>query len=204
MKVLIIGAGIGGLALAQGLHRHGVEVGVFERDRTPTDRLQGYRIHITEAGSRALHSCLPPELFDAFLATCGQPNRGIGFFSHRLRELIWFGDDGNAVLDPVESTKSVSRISLRQVLLAGLSNIVYFDKSFTHYGIDENGMATAYFATGCAVQGDVLVGADGGGSLVRRQYLPHAERIDTGVTGIQGKVWLTDETRGLVPARLQN
>jgi 2-polyprenyl-6-methoxyphenol hydroxylase-like FAD-dependent oxidoreductase len=88
LRVIVIGAGIGGLALAHGLRRADIDVAVYERDRTPSHRLQGYRVHIDAAGSRALHACLPPELFDAFVATCGQPNRGIAFYSHRLRELI--------------------------------------------------------------------------------------------------------------------
>jgi 2-polyprenyl-6-methoxyphenol hydroxylase-like FAD-dependent oxidoreductase len=42
--VLIIGAGTGGLALAQGLIKHGVAtVAVYERDRSRMDGLQGYR-----------------------------------------------------------------------------------------------------------------------------------------------------------------
>ncbi len=199
---MVIGGGIGGLALAQGLRRAGVEVAVYERDGTPADRLQGYRIHINPAGSRALHHCLPPELFHAYLATCGRPTTGIGFFTHQLGELIWFGGDTDAVTDPVDSFGSVSRISLRHVLLAGLADLVHFDKTFTHYEVDADGLVTAHFVDGSTVTGDVLVGADGGNSRVRRQYLPHAERIDTGVTGIQGKVWLTDEIRALVPARL--
>jgi 2-polyprenyl-6-methoxyphenol hydroxylase-like FAD-dependent oxidoreductase len=207
MKVLVIGAGIGGLTLAHGLRRHGVAVAVFERDRSPTDRLQGYRIHINEVGNRALSYCLPPDLFAAFLATCGQSNRGIGFFSHHLRELVWFGDDNQASRDPdpIQSVHSVSRISLRQVLLAGLSNVVRFDKSFTHYEIDERAqVVTAHFADGSSAHGDVLVGADGVGSRVRRQYLPSAEPVDTGVVGIQGKVWLSDDTRAILPPRIQH
>ncbi len=39
--VVIIGGGIGGLCLAQGLKRAGVSVAVYERDRTRTDRLEG-------------------------------------------------------------------------------------------------------------------------------------------------------------------
>ena len=39
LKVIIIGAGTGGLCLAHGLRSAGIDVRVFERDRTPTDRL---------------------------------------------------------------------------------------------------------------------------------------------------------------------
>ena len=58
----IVGGGIGGLALAQGLKKAGISVALYERDRTPTDRLQGYRVHISPKGSVALHDCLPPDV----------------------------------------------------------------------------------------------------------------------------------------------
>ena len=54
MHVLVIGGGVGGLTLAQGLKKSGVSVAVYERDRSATDRLQGYRVHINPAGSSAL------------------------------------------------------------------------------------------------------------------------------------------------------
>ena len=59
LHVLIIGAGTGGLCLAHGLKRAGIGVAVYERDRTRTDGLQGYRVGIDSDGSRALHACLP-------------------------------------------------------------------------------------------------------------------------------------------------
>ena len=43
LRVLIIGAGTGGLCLAQGLRQAGVEVAVFS-DRTRRDNLYGYRV----------------------------------------------------------------------------------------------------------------------------------------------------------------
>ena len=72
MKVAVIGAGIGGLALAQGLTRAGVDVTVYERDAALDSRRQGYRIHLHAAA--ALEVCLPPDLYELCLATAGQPS----------------------------------------------------------------------------------------------------------------------------------
>src|SRR5262249_32930464 len=72
LHVMIIGGGIGGLTLAKGLKKSGVSVAVYERDRTMTDRVQGYRVDINPAGSRALHECLPAPLFGVFAQTCGK------------------------------------------------------------------------------------------------------------------------------------
>lgn len=201
--VLIIGGGIGGLCLAQGLKKAGVSVAVYERDRTRTDRLQGYRIHINPDGSRALHACLPTDLYDAFVATCGLSNSGFTFLTEKMETLLALRTpDANGPLDPVNSHKSASRITLRQVLLSGLSGIVHFDKTFTHYEQNPDGTVTAFFADGTEATGDVLVAADGAGSRVRKQYVPHAERVDTGLVSIAGKVPLTDESRALLPPSL--
>ncbi|MGH3729220.1 MAG: FAD-dependent oxidoreductase [Micromonosporaceae bacterium] len=204
MHVLIMGGGIGGLCLAQGLKRAGVSVAVYERDRTRTDRLQGYRIHISPAGSRALHQCLPPELFDAFVATTGKLGDGFTFLTERLTPLLRAGIDdvGGDVTDPSESHHSVSRITLRQVLLAGLGDAVHFDKKYERYEKHSDGTVTAYFSDGSSATGDVLVGADGGNSRVRQQYLPHAHRLDTGILSVAGKLPLTEATRGMLPAAL--
>jgi len=67
--VVIIGAGLGGLCLAQGLKRAGISFDVYERDAAPDSRLQGYRIRIDAEGQRALAACLPLELFALFRAT---------------------------------------------------------------------------------------------------------------------------------------
>jgi 2-polyprenyl-6-methoxyphenol hydroxylase-like FAD-dependent oxidoreductase len=80
-------------------------------------------------------------------------------------------------------------------LLSGLEDSVYFGKTFVRYEETPLGRIVAYFEDGSTAEGDVLVAADGGGSRVRRQFLPHAERIDTGIVAIAGKVFLNDESR---------
>jgi salicylate hydroxylase len=202
LSVVVIGGGIGGLCLAQGLKKAGVKVAVYERDRTATDRLQGYRVHISPAGSRALNECLPPHLFEAFDRTCGKPTRAMRFLTEDMDVLLSLSTEF-ASADPIARHRSVSRISLRQVLLAELDDVVRFDKTFTHYEeISDDGRVVAHFADGSWAVGDVLIAADGGGSRVRRQLLPHAPRLDTGVVGIAGKVFLDAARRKLAPILL--
>jgi glycine/D-amino acid oxidase-like deaminating enzyme len=127
--VAIIGAGIGGLCLAQNLKKAGISVVVYERDESRTARLQGYRIHIDPDGSRALYESLPPRLWEIFLATCGKVGRGgISFATEQLKELLFVGVEdivGTRLDDPVDSHKSVSRFTLCQVLLTGLEDVVH-------------------------------------------------------------------------------
>ncbi|MBO0684735.1 MAG: FAD-dependent monooxygenase [Candidatus Dormibacteraeota bacterium] len=197
---MIIGAGTGGLALAHGLVREGIDVAVYERDRTRRDGLQGYRVGISPDGSRALHALLPADLYSTFVATCARQPRSLTFLDERLRALLSIGvGDGLEVGDdPVESEKSVSRMTLRQVLLTGLEEVVQFDKAFSHYQERPDGRVEACFEDGTSVVADLLVGADGTSSRVRRQLLPQAQLKDTGIVGIAGKVLLTDEVRGLL------
>ncbi|MEU4331063.1 hypothetical protein [Nonomuraea dietziae] len=65
-----------------------MDVTVFERDRTPQDRLQGYRVHIDPDGARALHDCLPPRLWRTFLETTGRGGQDFGFLTEQLGRLL--------------------------------------------------------------------------------------------------------------------
>ncbi|GAA1564233.1 FAD-dependent monooxygenase [Actinomadura kijaniata] len=199
--VLIAGGGIGGLTLAQGLRKAGISVAVHERDRTRDDRLQGYRIHISPKGCAALHECLPEELYDRFVATSGKPNTTLGFYDSDFSELLTIGDP-DAPERYIDSFKSVSRISLREVLLSDLDGVVHYGKTFTRYEQLPDGRVRAHFDDGTHADGDLLVGAEGVNSRVRRQLLPEAERVDTGALSLSAKVPLDDGTRALLPGQL--
>jgi 2-polyprenyl-6-methoxyphenol hydroxylase-like FAD-dependent oxidoreductase len=80
--------------------------------------------------------------------------------------------------------------------------VVHFDKEFTRYEPSGDGAVTAHFADGTSATGDLLVGADGARSRVRRQLLPHARRIDTPAIGVGGKLPLTSQTQGWLPDRI--
>ncbi|TCM43752.1 NAD(P)/FAD-dependent oxidoreductase [Kribbella sp. VKM Ac-2568] len=201
MKVLVIGGGTGGLALAHGLTRAGVEAAVFERDALRTDGLHGYRVGIDPDGSRALSALLPKDLYDTFVATRARDPKYFNMLTEDFKEVLSL--DIPPSTDPVESEKSISRMTLRQVLLTGLDDVVHFGKEFVRYEQHaDDGGVTAYFADGTTATGELLVAADGSGSRVRRQYLPQAKTEETGIIAIAGKLALTEESAKLVPPKV--
>jgi 2-polyprenyl-6-methoxyphenol hydroxylase-like FAD-dependent oxidoreductase len=206
MHVMIIGAGTGGLALAHRLHAAGVRVSVHERDRTRTDGLFGYRVGISPDGSRALKACLPPALFDTFKKTAAITPQYSNFITERMGELFVAGGPEDAEIfdptDPEFAERSVSRMTLRQIELTGLEDVVHFDRKFERYTRNPDGTVTAHFADGTSATGDLLVGADGTSSRVRRQFLPEAKLVETDLFGITGKLPLTDEVRALLTPKM--
>jgi 2-polyprenyl-6-methoxyphenol hydroxylase-like FAD-dependent oxidoreductase len=198
LKVIIIGAGTGGLCLAHGLRAAGLDVEVFERDCAPTDRLQGYRLHINATGNRALKACLPETNFERFVAASAQSNRGITFLDHRLNRLLAMDFPQVERAAPMNE-RPVSRIALRQVLLEGLEEVVQFGKKFVAFEDAPQGRVTALFEDGSRATGDVLVGADGASSRVRARLLPHAKRVDTGIVAVTGKFGLDEAARRETP-----
>lgn len=201
--VIVIGGGIGGLCLAQGLKAAGVSVAVYERNPSNT-WLEGFRISINPVGSRALHECLPPVLWEAFVAAAGKPPAGLGFLNEQLEELVVIAEEfmSGGTGAPVDAHYPINRITLRHLLLAGMEDVVHFDKMFERYEQTPDGKVTAFFADGTSATGDVLVAADGANSRVRKQYLPQARRVETGAVAIGGKLSLTDQTRAWLPQQL--
>jgi 2-polyprenyl-6-methoxyphenol hydroxylase-like FAD-dependent oxidoreductase len=185
-RVLIIGGGIGGLCLAQGLNRNGVRAEVFEANSDAGPSTESYSIDINAFGNHALRACLPEPLWDAYVAIAGQQLRGISFVTEQLAPLL--SVDWPPVGREEDSDWRVSRNKLRQVLLTGLDGTVHFGKRFTQFEMAADSQVQARFADGTAAVGNVLIGADGVGSKVRRQLLSSAKVEDLRIAAIGAKL----------------
>ncbi|MFI6235511.1 FAD-dependent oxidoreductase [Micromonospora sp. NPDC050784] len=208
MRVLIIGAGLGGLTLLHGLRSAGIDARVFERSAHRAQQPASYGIHLNADGLRALHACLPDQnwkMIDAagtpvpLIIRFHDPRRGVlATIDKRLPE---------HTTDPITKRRAISRGKLHEALLHNTGTeddaepLVHWDKKFTHYEVHSDGVR-AFFADGSHTDGDILVGADGSNSRVRHQRLPGLQRQELGIINIAGRVSLAGAVAAALTADL--
>ena len=97
------------------------------------------------------------------------------------------GTQGHVTQDGKPLHFNVNRATLRQILLTGLDDALHFNARLSRYESDEDGV-TAYFADGTSARGNILVGADGITSSVRKQRAPQAQTTDAGLRAVYGRI----------------
>jgi 2-polyprenyl-6-methoxyphenol hydroxylase-like FAD-dependent oxidoreductase len=202
VRVLIIGAGLGGLTLLHGLRRAGLDAHVFERSADQGAQPASYGIHLDADGLRALHDSLPAENWKRIDAA-GVPAPAIIRFLDPRRGVLATVDKRfpEHATDPVTKRRAISRGELRDALLHGTEPLVHWAKTFTGYELRDDGVR-AFFDDGTHADGDLLVGADGSNSRVRHQRLPDLRRQDLGIVNIAGRVRLAGPLTAALPADL--
>ncbi len=156
--ITIIGAGLGGLTLASILHRNGIEVEVFDRDRSAADRPQGGMLDLHEdSGQAALRAA---GLFDRFQSLILEGADGQRVVDHTGR--VWIDQPGNGTRPEIE------RGELRRLLLSALPpERVHWGAQAVRVRCFGADCCQVEFAEGPAVAAALLVGADGARSVVR-------------------------------------
>lgn len=166
MRVIVIGAGIGGLTTAVALRRAGIETAVFEQMEQAGQTLVGGGFHLWPNANRAL-----AELDLAETARgLGSPMDVTEFRSYNGRRLAdW------PIREIAEELGSfdvgVARTDMMSMLYeAADPAVVTAGAKLVDFEQDAGGV-TARFADGREERGDVLVGADGVRSVVRAKLL---------------------------------
>ena len=186
MRVLIAGAGIAGLTLAALLLRRGHDVHVFERSRELTEIGAGIQI-----SANAGHVMAALGLGEAVLARSFVPT------AWHMRTYL-----SGEVVNRIELGKhherlhgcpycTLHRADLQRMLVDAVrsrsSDTIVLGAEVTGYDEDADG-ATLYLADGARVRGDVIIGADGVRSVLRRTIVGPDRPIYSGNAAWRGTI----------------
>ncbi|WPH01317.1 putative monooxygenase, protein [Acrodontium crateriforme] len=166
-KVLILGGGNCGLALASGLKKAGIDYTVFERDDEHTfyngPRDWGMLLHW---GDEYLKKVLPDFLVDRIKESRCNPHLEDATVAGKR---VPFVDalSGLVLAEvPMEGVNRISRMKLRKFLTGDQTLNIQFQKLVQNVTV-ENESVTVHFQDGTVESGTAIVGCDGSRSKVR-------------------------------------
>ncbi|MFJ9342064.1 FAD-dependent oxidoreductase [Streptomyces sp. NPDC101733] len=176
--IAVIGAGPGGLACSRVLQRHGISVTVYDLDASATARHQGGTLDMhPDTGLYALRAAGLWEEFAALSRPEGEQMRLVG-------------RDGRVLFDAAppqggQGNPEIDRGQLRGLLLDSLApGTVRWNHKLERTETPADGRHRLHFAGGHSADADLVVGADGAWSRVRR-LLTDAAPLYTGVTFVE-------------------
>lgn len=183
LNVAIVGAGLSGLTLALGLHDQGIACTVYESRPGPLN-----------IGGAVMLSPNALKVLDAFHLYDDLRTQGFNFSHLHYRDvsgnLIETYEFGNKDEYGYEALR-IYRHVLIDTLLAELKrkNIaIQFGAKFTHITEEDSNSVSFAFADGSTGKADVLVGADGIHSRVRKYLYPDLEPKFIGMAGTTAAV----------------
>lgn len=171
LRILVVGAGISGLAAARGLRVAGFRPDVVEE--LPATTVPGAGIFLPGNASRALRllgldAPLRP-LGDLIFRQVFQDSTGDELFEVDLAAL-WAG---------VGESRALSRADLQQVLLTSVGGEVRYDTAVRDLEVVDGG-AKVEFGNGAIAEYDLVIGADGRRSTIRARAGLGGAAIPTG------------------------
>jgi 2-polyprenyl-6-methoxyphenol hydroxylase-like FAD-dependent oxidoreductase len=185
-QVIIIGGGIGGLCTAIALHQRGFDVTVYDKVKKLGEigagitlwsnaikalRTFGIADQVIQAGSKLNHS---------------QIRAATGETLHDART-----DDMAARYG--EPVVAIHRADLHNILIDALpATVIRLGTGFIKFEQDSE-KVTAYFENGASDSADILIGADGIHSPVRKQLFPEVQLRYSGYTAWRGVVQTENE-----------
>ncbi|TKA70819.1 hypothetical protein B0A55_07430 [Friedmanniomyces simplex] len=207
--ILICGAGLASLLLAQSLLRAKIPFLIFERDAGVSFRAQGYRLRLSRECLDAVEATLTPDHWQRFWDTCGK-TAGVGFAAldaitgndvtearkyegtpgqqrdHEAKggRMDLSSRDGKVV--------GIARGEMRELFMSGCENYVRWSHHVTGYELTGSGVRAVFADGSKSVEGEMLVGGEGIYSKVAKQVSNgKIVTYDTGARGIHGKASTT-------------
>ncbi len=155
-RVVVIGGSLGGLLAGNMLMRAGADVTVHERIGA-------------ELAGRGVGIAAHPELFDAFSRAGVDASQALG---NTVEDRIVLARDGTIAAEHRVPQTMCSWNALLALLRAAFPDERYFAGMGFERAEQEGDRVRAHFADGTAIDADLVVGADGIHSTLRRQYWP--------------------------------
>lgn len=198
MKVAVIGGGLGGLTLAHALRSAHFHVEVFEATRSSEGRKRASRVTLDDSGLAALRACLPAYLLQVVQGTASHTMHGLSVRDDSMRLL----SRTKLPRDLEAHVLLADRTVLRDVLAAGLGDVYREGRRFVGYLPRADGRFDLHFSDGATHVADVVVGADGIDSTVRRLRLPQWPQEQVSTVTLTGRLPLSMHT--LLPREVLN
>ncbi|MCP4197289.1 MAG: FAD-dependent monooxygenase [Proteobacteria bacterium] len=172
-KVIIVGGGIGGISLAHGLKKYDVDCVVY--DKASEFKPWGSSFALMPNGRKALEDISPSLLAEATAGSIAQDKYKYGMYGHK-GDVIgspYHSKDGPKTKKlGIEPGFTMRRSLFHQGLVDALEGVpVNLKKKLVRFESTADKIEV-FFEDGEQVEGDVLVGADGVHSTVRRTISP--------------------------------
>ncbi|XP_077250074.1 zeaxanthin epoxidase, chloroplastic-like isoform X2 [Tasmannia lanceolata] len=189
LRVLIAGGGIGGLVLALAVKRKGFDPVVFERDLSAIRGEGQYRgpIQIQSnalAALEAIDLAVADEIMEAGCITGDRINGLVDGISGTW--YVKFDTFTPAAERGLPVTRVISRMTLQQILAKAVGEDVIMNDSNVIDFEDDGNKVTVTLENGQCYEGDLLVGADGIWSKVRKNLFGPKEASYAGYTCYTG------------------
>ncbi|MGF1524229.1 MAG: FAD-dependent urate hydroxylase HpxO [Leptolyngbyaceae cyanobacterium] len=192
LKIVVVGAGMGGLTTALAMRQAGYEVEVY--DRVKALRPAGAGISLWSNGVKVLNRLG----LGSAIAAIGGPMEQMAYYEGKTGKLLTRFSLMPIVERVGQAPYPVARTDLQQMLLEalGVEQVQLNKRCVAVEQTPES--ATAVFEDGHRATGDVVVGADGTHSIIRTYVLGHpTERRYVGYVNWNGLVPVSNE---LAPA----
>lgn len=189
LTILVAGGGIGGLVFALAAKRKGFEVLVFEKDLSAVRGEGQYRgpIQIQSNALAALEAIDLDVAEEVMAAGCITGDRINGLVDGVSGSwYVKFDTFTPAVDRGLPVTRVISRMTLQQILARGLGEDFIMNESNVVDFEDDGNKVTVILENGKRYEGDLLVGADGIRSKVRKNLFGPKEATYSGYTCYTG------------------